>query len=166
MRDLWLALRDLFAKDDGSLPEIWIAGIESGCLNATFERLREAGGWIPSSQTIWLKAEDQELPLASIDQPARLVQDGRADSFHCTVRDARWRNEELPDLGIFVYRHGIDIDYRMGPEWTAAAIAALIDLLGYAAKASNGARIQLWDAYPPEIRERGEAAIREFLRRQ
>jgi hypothetical protein len=38
--------------------------------------------------------------------------------------------------------------------------------MGYAAKSSPGARIELWDAYPPETRERGEAAIRAFLSRQ
>jgi hypothetical protein len=64
---------------------------------------------------------------------------------------------------MFVSTDEIAVDYAMGTHWTAERVAALIDLMGVAAKGSPGARVAVWDTYLPEVRQRADTAIATYL---
>ena len=80
---------------------------------------------------MWDNERELDVPLQSVADPCDWVARGRADSFHCCYGGIAVDGVEIPVLGIFVYRGGIAIDYRMGSEWNSANVGAFFAMLAH-----------------------------------
>jgi hypothetical protein len=67
--------------------------------------------------------------VADVPNAAALVAAGAAEAFHILVHSVRVGGVYLPDLGVFVLRGELALDYQPGPEWDASRFYALLDLV-------------------------------------
>lgn len=159
---LWPAVAPIFAVNDGSLPELSVGGLSGAAVEATFDCLRQLmPAPFPETQYIWLN--DAEVPLATLAHPAAEVTSGAGEAFHCTMPGIEVDGVPVPELGVFVLPTEVEIDYRMGPEWDEATVAALLRLLLRCAPAD--ARIMVWNVWEDDVREAAQAAIDAYAER-
>src|SRR4051812_45923484 len=116
MANVWKELRFLFDTDDGSLPEVRLTELSPDGLAAGYAFLRSQAQAAPGV-AFWHRSQDREEPIDDWPNPARLVAADEADEFHFLARNIGVRGVTLPDLGVFVFRYELALDYRMGPEW-------------------------------------------------
>lgn len=119
-----------FGPRDGSLFDLAVTFASPDGMLAAFDALfaRHGGRNIAKDAYLWLRAEEAERPFTG-PADARRVLEGTADCFHVLLGSLVIDGVPLPDLGIYVYPDSLDFDFAPGPEWTEAAIAALIALL-------------------------------------
>jgi hypothetical protein len=131
MRNLWATLHDLFDTDDGSLPDIFIENLTGDQVSEIYRWVRSKCGvysdeWNP---TFWDRVDEQDVPVTSVDDPASLVVNGRAESFRHGLSEVSSGGVVVPSLTIVVWPNSIEFDYRMGPEWGPTQLDALFDFL-------------------------------------
>jgi hypothetical protein len=113
--DYRLALHDWFAEDDGSLPEVRIAGLEGQ------------------------RDKALQVILTHATAPPRYSGDYR---LHFVVNLAI-RGQSLPDIGVdIVEEDAIVLDWRMGPEWDSVRIETFLGLIRQLITRFSGARLE------------------------
>ncbi len=127
----WDSLVTLFGKDDGSLPDIELNKLSGEEIVRGYEFVRNHTTHISSKEPYyWSKTNDCEVPIAFEDNPAILVVSGEADSFHvCFGGVHSPSGKSIPELGLFVFPHGLAFDYRMGSQWNREAIEGLFEFI-------------------------------------
>ncbi len=142
----WTELyHDLFEIDDGALPGITISGLTSEDIVRIYAHLRSSGEISSVDAHFWHQALRSDQPIDSVPNPAELVIRGEASSFHLCFRGLAIGPVEIPELGIFVFEQSdcVELDYRRGPEWTAAKVEALFHLLLSIKKMASNAKVAL-----------------------
>src|SRR5262245_34025026 len=110
---LWNELRDLFDRDDGSLPEIRVDYVDPAAMVAGYALLRGRAARVVSENAyFWSKTHSAERPLDSVPNAAALVASGEAEAFHVVLAGIQSRNAAIPDLGLFVFPDQLALDYR------------------------------------------------------
>ncbi|CAN7416656.1 hypothetical protein LJR074_002662 [Acidovorax sp. LjRoot74] len=125
-----MELANYFNRDDGSLPEIAVQfasgeGVVAG-LNLLFANGAQdisAGG-----ARLWLKDSSGSRSFEG-PRDAELVTAGVAEPLHLVLANITCAGSTLPDLGVLILSDALILDYRMGPEWEARKIDALLTLL-------------------------------------
>ena len=54
---------------------------------------------------------------------------GEAESFHMLLKELKFEGVTLPDLGVFIFKDEITLDYRRGSEWTDQVMRAFLALI-------------------------------------
>jgi hypothetical protein len=126
---VWELLHEHFETDDGSLPDIYIRNVSSEGVVRIWNSLREHSSGIAGEATLWHDGEARRLNVNSVENAADLVISGAAEPFHVVLRGVSFEGTSIPDLGVFVFLDEVDLDYRMGPEWSRSGVEALLRLL-------------------------------------
>lgn len=126
------SLKAVLSNNDGSLPDI----------NFDFDGVRVVGdayALVQRQATVltsvgscyWSKTKEKECPILFGENPAELVLSGVAEPFHVVFGGLVSKTgHKIPDLGFFVLGEDfVALDYRMGPEWSFAAIEGLLSLM-------------------------------------
>ena len=131
-------------NDDGSLPDIFVDNI------STQDTLKIVS-WVetliaPRPFTVWNIEDKRDETLTSPSKALNLFQRDKIESFRFRAENISIKNHTIPDLGFGIY--GVDtleLDYRMGDEWTDTTIIAFLDLLSSMIKIAPTAVIQRCD---------------------
>jgi hypothetical protein len=115
--------------NDGSLPGIELKFGDPREIPTAYKFLISSSTQTNPVASFWDTTRQCDVLVDSVPDAATLVIEGRADPFHYCLGGIRVAGFELPDLGIFVFPDGIELDWRMGPEWTEANILAFFELL-------------------------------------
>lgn len=118
-----------FALDDGSLPGIEFRDLSASSVRKIVEYFFTTGVIHTVNPTIHDLTVGLDLPLSQVEDPAELVISGGANSFHCCFDGFDVDGIDLPVLGLFVFSDCVDIDYRMGADWTSERIDAFFKFL-------------------------------------
>jgi CheY-like chemotaxis protein len=133
------ALRPLFAYDDGLLPDINFNFSGARVIADAYARIqRRARGISPAGACYWSKQRQTICPIEFGDNPAAHILTGESDAFHVVFTGLRSaEGVPIPDLGVFVLDADyLSLDYRMGSQWSEAAIGGLLDLMAEVAALS------------------------------
>ena len=86
---------------------------------------------------------NKECPISFGENPAELVLSGVAEPFHVVFGGLVSKTgHKIPDLGFFVLGEDfVALDYRMGPEWSLAAIEGLLSLMEEIASLAPGTSV-------------------------
>jgi hypothetical protein len=144
--ELWDIVHDMFDTDDGSLPDIYILNLTSQGVVGMWEYLCEKAPGFAGEPSFWDRAKQESVSIESVVNAAELVVNGEAESFHAVLQGVSLRDAVIPDLGVFVFPDALYLDYRMGPQWNKAELAALFELLHQLRKLDTRALVTL----PPE----------------
>lgn len=126
---LWAQVSQCFATDDGSLSGIEISRLSPGGVSALYAMLRRRSRLEGEPPEFWSRTAEASLPVDSMPDAAALVAEGQAEPFHHCISGLIAGGVELPTLGVFVWQHTIELDYRMGGEWGPSQVAAFFELL-------------------------------------
>lgn len=119
-------------ENDGSLPDIEIDYCGTPALQRAYAYLRSRSGCLVSTNNYyWSKSRSAECEFGFDDDPIQAMIDGDAEGFHVVFGEMRSPGgHAVPDLGAGCYTiDTLSLDYRMGPEWDAAAVVGLFELL-------------------------------------
>ena len=141
--DLLNQLGELFAVDDGSLPEIRVEGLEPRAIAGAL-------ALIHSAAVKPLKYGHEQGPSAP---PG-------ANHFVAIVNIA---DCELPELGFGAVDDALIIDYRMGADWTPDRIQALFELLQRVCAFQPGAYVEIEPEADPTLRRAFQKAWMQYL---
>ena len=136
--DLGGELALLFAVDDGSLPEIRIEGLSPDSVAKALQVLDS------------LVAEAQSLP-SQVAAPGHTVAT-------LTVNDVT-----IPLIGVGVFKDGLILDYRMGPEWTSDRVNAFFEVLHRLCQVHPGAYAEIEPEAHHDARRSFQKAWMRFL---
>lgn len=148
--DAWKKLRFLFETDDGSLPDIRIAGLSPDGVVSVFDLIRTRAT-LNSDAAFWHRVLDRAELLGAHRDPAGMVVSGEAGPFRVLASKISVGETILPDLGVFVFSDEVILDYRMGPEWDETKLGALFELLRSLTDAAPEARVKLDEHVLPEV---------------
>lgn len=126
------ALRSLFAHDDGLLPDINFHFRGARVVADAYARMkRRATALSAAGACYWSKQRQAICPIEFGDNPAEHILSGDCDAFHVVFTGLRSAEGiPIPDLGVFILDGDyLSLDYRMGAQWSDAAIAGLLDLM-------------------------------------
>lgn len=129
MTDAWQIALLNFREDDGSLPTVEFDELAPESVGKLYRFVSENGHCVSESPTVWDNEEQVDVPLMSLSDPCGWLQDGRVDSFHCCFGGILIGGTVIPDLGIFVFKDAVQIDFRMGNDWNPANVGAFFKLL-------------------------------------
>ena len=93
---------------------------------------------------------------------AALVASGDAESIHFCFTGMRVGGVELPELGLFVFPDGVELDYRMGTRWTREAIGAFFEFLRELRAIAPNATVGTPSVEPPPYPDRFMEAWRRY----
>ena len=127
----WQLSKSNFTDDDGSLPSVDFSELSADGLRSIVTYFLSSGVIETSDATIYDNISERDLNLSEVADPVGLVISGRVSTFHCCFARIRWGNVELPTLGLFVFPDGVDIDYRMGDEWSPDCVDAFYRLISH-----------------------------------
>jgi hypothetical protein len=164
--ELWRELSDLFAVDDGSLPEIRLLDLSIEGVVQVFEELCHRAEPLDSTQTVWHDERDQEVPFAELSDAVELAANGRITTLHVLLSGIRSSGNRLPDLGVSVQPGEVALDYRMGEDWNADVLAAFIELLAELQALDPDVRLAAaheLDLVAEQIQERFQRAVQTYL---
>jgi hypothetical protein len=161
---LWTELHYFFDTDDGSLPRVCLDYQDKRAVVGAFKYLRTRGQDVTyQGATFWSVTHARDRPLDSVPNAAVLVVSGDAHAFHFLLRGIEVDGIRLPDLGVFLFDEGIELDYRMGPEWRSAEVVAFFRLLLNLASLDPNASLTLQDHVPPEVVAQFQRCWRRFV---
>jgi len=120
-------VRQLFERDDGSLPDIHVCNLTSEQIVLIYEWLMSQCS-IARDPTLWNIALDQDVPIRETSQPARAFVSGTVASFRHCLANLSIDGVALPELSVCLEDGGLSFDYRMGPEWGDSEVQALLEL--------------------------------------
>ncbi|BFM05008.1 hypothetical protein [Halioxenophilus aromaticivorans] len=131
----WSELLSIFTENDVSLPDIELLHLSGREAIAGYERFGNFAGYISSEIPYYWPVTNQcEVSILFTDNPSVQFVAGEAEPFHlCFGGIKSLTGKKLPELGafvfVFVFADSLVIDYRMGPEWTQAALEGLFEIL-------------------------------------
>lgn len=147
---IWGQLRDLFERDDGSLPEIELTQIGPAVIPEVFATLWRRGHDATAGGASYRDRRDgQDKPIATPGNAANaavLVCNREAESVHVVIGGLGRAASPIPDIGVFVHPDGLVLDYRMGPAWGPAQLTALFELLHTIAEAEPNLAVRHRDS--------------------
>lgn len=158
MSQLWNQLHDLFDTDDGSLPDIELNNLTAEEIENIYAYLRLNSKIVSCGAYFWSITTQEEVPVDSVENAASLVVRGEAEGFHILVGGLTFGETVIPDLGIFVFKDSISLDYRMGQEWGSAEVDALFALFSKIREIAPLVEIEYPD-YSSEVSERFKTAL-------
>lgn len=159
---VWPPLRDLFAVDDGTLPEIRVTCLSRQAIQAAYSLVRSVGSVDPDASFCRMNSERGEK-IIGVPDAAQLVANGRAHPFHFLMRHIVIGDTELPEIGVFVFPDQLALDYRMGPSWGDPEIAALFELVRRIWILDPSSRVTLEEGVLPEVQETFRTAWERYL---
>jgi len=139
-------LEQLFAIDDGSLPEIRVEGLDHQSIEDAIDLIHSAA-------------------LTPVKYGHEAGPDAPAGAKHFVVRVAV-DGTDLPELGVAPFEDAIIIDYRMGPAWDAKRVDALFELLRRICAVKPGAHIEIEPEADPKLRRAFQKAWTQYLTRR
>jgi hypothetical protein len=122
----------ILRTDDGSLPDIEFDFGDAPVAAAAYDLIQRRATQLVSEESSYFSTDTEaQVPIHFGDNPAQAVIDGEAEPFHVVFGGLRSSaGAPIPDLGVFVWDIGeIALDYRMGPEWDAAGLEGLFELI-------------------------------------
>ena len=141
--DLPNQLGELFAVDDGSLPEIRVEGLEPQAVAQALALLQAVA--------------IQPLKYGHERGPTALPS---GNHFVATLNIA---GSQLPELGFATFDNALIVDYRMGPVWTLDRIHALFELLHRICALHSGAYVEIEPEANPDLRRAFQKAWLQYL---
>jgi hypothetical protein len=162
---VWKRLRSLFDTDDGSLPTVRLTGLSSQGLAAVYAFLRARARVSPAA-TFWHRSLERDELLSSWPNSALLVVADEADSFHFLASGMAFGDVVLPDLGVFISRDEVVLDYQMGPEWDERRVLALFELLRQLTALDSQARVRLHRHMLPRVEQKFLDAFSDYCRQR
>jgi hypothetical protein len=123
------SIESCFGENDGSLPGIELKFGNPDEVLRVYEFLISRSTITTPDATYWDEQKQCDVKIATVPHSAMLVAHGVASHFHHCVGGLLIDGTVLPELGLFVFKDSIEIDYRMGPEWTRNCILAFLELL-------------------------------------
>jgi hypothetical protein len=127
--ELWTAVSDLFAENDGSLPEIEIVGVSPEGAQAIFAEMMTRGRPLLRNPLVWDELTDEDVRIEDTPDAGLLAAQGRMRSLHVVLSGIEHSGVRLPDLGLSIDPEGIRFDYYMGSHWDPVTLAAFVELL-------------------------------------
>lgn len=158
----WHELQALFARDDGSLPDIEIRHVSPQGLAAMYAFIRARSTIVTEALSFWSEIAKRETPLDVVPNVAELVVSGQAVPCHFVVRGLSFHDTVIPDLGVFIFQQQIALDYRMGPEWGPRQLLALFELLRSLLTLDMHATVTLPDAVVPALQRKFQRAFARY----
>lgn len=125
-------VRNILHTNDGSLPDIHVDFGHARVVAEAYALIQARAARLTSLHAYyWSKGTGTEVPIRFGDNPARALLAGDAEGFHVVFGGLRSAaGAPIPDLGVFVLDAAyLALDYRMGPEWDAAAIRGLFEIM-------------------------------------
>ena len=122
------SIQDCFLHDDGSLPGIELRCDDTREIPRIYEFLLSGSEITTVDASFWDEIAQRDVRIDSVPNPASLVVDGTSTGFHLCVRK-QIAGVDLPELGISVFQNNIELDWRMGPEWTEEKVFTFFELL-------------------------------------
>ena len=162
--DLWNKLRVCFEADDGSLPGIEIANLTGPQVGNIYRMLRQRSVMVTPNAEFWSETKQTSEPVDSVANPALLVAQGGAAPFHHCVGGIQVGDVVLPDLGLFVFKDMIELDYRMGADWGQEQVSALFQLLFEICEMAPQAVVPPAESEGPPFPDRFSTAWGEYRR--
>jgi hypothetical protein len=163
---LWNELHDLFDpddEDDNWFPEIYINYTKGEATVAGYALLRRRAERVVTEKPyFWSKVHDAEQALDSVSNAAALVVAGEAEPFYVVLGGIQAHNTIIPDLGVFVFVDGLNLDYRMGPHWGPCELEALFQVLVELAALDSNATISLDENFHADEEARFQKAWRRW----
>ena len=159
---LWTQVSACFHTDDGSLPTVEIVELSPVGVAAIYDMLRQRSRLEGDPPEYWSRSGNKSELVDSVANAAELVAAGEAEPFHHCVSGIISGGAELPVLGIYVGPDWVDLDYRMGPEWTPMKVRGLFELLWECHALAPSATIRPADFEGPPFPERFIAAWTAF----
>jgi hypothetical protein len=151
----------LFFEDDGqALHVIRLHGLSGVTVVMVARTLQRTGRLSPV--LAWDNTAASEVPLADLGLAAEGIVAGNLDPVHVLMRAWGSGRGVVPDLGVFVGPDELTLDYRMGPGWTPASVAALFDLLGQLSNLDPEMKVALHEAVLPERQAEFASALAWF----
>lgn len=147
--DTFQLLRGCFEHDDGSLPGVELDGLTHQQLTDIYAYIRQGSRVSTKGPEFWHRRQHRSVALDAVPNAAELVASGDADAFHFCFTGLRVGAVELPELGLFVFRDSVELDYRMGAHWTREAIAAFFGLLRELCRIAPQATVGVPSVEPP-----------------
>jgi hypothetical protein len=127
--NLWESVGVCFDTDDGSLPGIEVAHLSSAGVAAVYAMLRRRSHLVGDPPVFWSRVEEACIAVDAVPNAAALVASCDADAFHHCISGIVAASVELPIIGVFVWPNAVELDYRMGSEWSAVRVAGFFELL-------------------------------------
>lgn len=130
--DRWQRIHHCFDTDDGSLPDMSLIGLSADEVSKLFGLLRSIGVIDASpddAPTFWDKQRQASVRVDAVSNAAALVQQDLAEGFTMMLRQVRFENLSMPDLGVQIFQGTVCLFFRMGSEWNPAALNAFLRLL-------------------------------------
>jgi hypothetical protein len=155
----WQISKSNFTEDDGSLPSVDFSDLTADELRSIVNYFFSSGVIETPNATIYDNVSERDLSLTEVADPVGLVFSGRVSTFHCCFAGLRWNNIELPTLGLFVFPDGVDIDYRMGSEWSPDCVDAFFRLISHFISLAPYAVVASGDIPPLPYPEHFEEAL-------
>jgi hypothetical protein len=119
-------------ENDGSLADIEFDYDETPAATQAYAFIRShAAGLVSMNNCYWSKSREDECGFGFDDDPTLALMAGDAEPFHVVFGGLRSPGGYVvPDLGVFCFTpSSLSLDYRMGPEWDAAAVTGLFEIL-------------------------------------
>lgn len=122
-------LRTYFYPDDGFLPEVSLVGYNHQEIVGIFNRMVEISDPSSLESELWHLPTESNVKLSHFTCAAETMLNGEAEAFHMMLKKTKFDGVTLPDLGAFIFRDEITLDYRRGSEWTEKVIKAFLRLI-------------------------------------
>lgn len=157
--DVWASLSQLFVdeQDDNGLPEVQIHGIPAGRAGALWDRLLRGAEMSPPDATVFLTADDREVPARDMPDLAGRAERGEV-SMHVVLRDVSAGGVGLPDLGVSIHDGELDIDYAVNV-WSPETMIAFLWLLTELRTLAPGSRLVAADEAGTAYDERTQTKL-------
>lgn len=162
MSQLWSQLHYLFDTNDGSLPDIELNHLTAKEVENVYVYLRLNSKIVSRGSYFWSITTQEEVPVDSVENAASLVVNDESECFHIVVGGLSFGEVAIPDLGIFVFKDSIFLDYRMGQEWGSAELDALFTLFSKIREIAPLVEIEYPNYYRSEVREQFGAALMKY----
>lgn len=163
MRKLWDKIHDFFDQDDGSYPEICLCNLTPDSIIKSYNFIRKNGGFLVGGPRFLNAEQGCEMGLDEVEDASKLVVNRKAHPFHFMIRNIRFNEKQIDEIGIFVLDNAIAIDYEKGPFWNELKVASLMTLIHLIMKDSPQSFIRLEDEVPQEAKERFEESYKEYV---
>lgn len=125
----WEELKSYFYPDDGFLPEVSLSAYEDQEVVSIFNHLVEISDPSSLESELWHLPTAASVKLSCFPCAAETMLSGDAEAFHILLKQVKFNDVTLPDLGAFIFRDEITLDYRRGPEWTDKVITTFLSLI-------------------------------------
>jgi hypothetical protein len=125
----WLELKTYFDKDDGFLQEVSVEGYKPQEVVSIFNHLVSISSSSSLESELWYIPTESNVKLNQFPCAAEVMLKGEAEAFHMLLKELTFEGVTLPDLGAFIFKDEITLDYRRGSEWSDQVIRTFLTLI-------------------------------------